>query len=146
MERISADQVRAQVHKFWHVLSGQSKDSLEELYSPEATVITGKAKRSERVHLAVARRKREIAQQVREASVELGAIDVEVVGDDVAVASYTYKFLRVRRGADASEVKRHTPYGRATHVLQRDTRGALRIVHEHLSSAAPAGIEPTSKG
>ena len=143
MERVSPDQVRAHVQKFWQVLSGQSKDALlEDLYSLEATVITGKAKKSEHVQLAVARRKRAIAQQPREASTELGPIDVEVVGNDVAIASYTYKFLRVRKDGTGGEVQRHTQHGRATDVFQRDPGGSLRIVHEHLSSAVPVGVEP----
>ncbi|HXN73263.1 MAG TPA: hypothetical protein VN861_11990 [Candidatus Acidoferrales bacterium] len=29
------------------------------------------------------------------------------------------------------------PFGRATQVFQRDANGNLRIIHEHMSSAAP---------
>lgn len=143
MERISPDQVRAHVEKFWHILSGRSREPFEEMYAPEATVISGKAKKSERPQLSITRRKREIAEQPREASVELGPIDVEVLGDDVAIASYTYTFLRIRK-RDGGEVRRHTRYGRATHVFQRSARGTLLIVHEHLSAAAPASVGPAS--
>ena len=142
MERISPEQVRSQVQKFWQSLSGRSNEPFDEMYSADATVITGKARRAERAQLAVARRKREIAQ-TSEASVELGLIDVEVVGD-VAIACYTYNFMRVRRRADGM-VRRHTPQGRATHVFQRDAEGRLRIAHEHLSSAAPTGVQPMEK-
>jgi len=142
MEAISPNEVRVQVRRFWQILSGGSKDSFDELYSPEATVITGSAKRGERAQLAVARRKRAIANQPREASGELGPIDVEILDNDVAVASYTYDRRSVRKSGDASEVQHRTSYGRATHVFQRDARGDLRIVHEHLSAAVPPSVEP----
>jgi len=143
MARISPEQVRSEVHRFWQVLTCKSKDPFEEFYSPDATVITGKAKRAERAQLAVARRKREIAQ-TSDASVELGAIDVEIVGDQVAIASYTYNFRRIRKRGDG-DVRRDTPHGRATHVFQRDAAGSLRIAHEHLSSAAPTGVQPVPR-
>ena len=146
MGRIAQEEVRVCVQRFWSILAGQSKDPFEELYSPEATVITGKAKSSERAPLAIARRKREIARHMRDASFELGPIDVEIADDNVAIASYTYKFLRVlKQDNREGQIQRHTPYGRATHVFQRDFQGAFRIVHEHLSSAVAGSSEPPSR-
>ena len=52
MEKISAEQVRAQVHKFWGILCGKSADRLERLYAPDGTVFTGRAKRTEPAALA----------------------------------------------------------------------------------------------
>jgi ketosteroid isomerase-like protein len=141
MERISPEQVRAHVEEFWNALCGRSPGSFERLYAPDATVISGRAKRSTSARLIGTRREREIAEQLREGKVELGPINVEVVQGDVAIASYTYKFTRVRKRGGAGDVQRHTPFGRATHVIQRDASGVLRIVHEHLSSAVPAAVE-----
>jgi ketosteroid isomerase-like protein len=42
---------------------------------------------------------------------------------------------------DGSREVRSTLYGRSTQIFQRDDRGKLKIVHEHLSGAAPPAIE-----
>ena len=115
------------------ILSGKSQDKLEELYSPDAIVFTGKARRPEPAMLAIARRTRKAPGS--ESMAEVGAVELQMAGD-VAVASYTYKYLRARTGEDGAKQQRNTLYGRATQIFQMDKNGALRIVHEHLSAAA----------
>ena len=56
--QISSDEIRAEVQKFWNILSGKSSEKLEDLYSPAAIIFTGKAKRSESGRLAAVRRMR----------------------------------------------------------------------------------------
>lgn len=133
MELISADKVRAEVNRFWMVLSGKSQDKLEDMYSADAIVFTGKARRPEPAMLAIARRTRRTPGS--ESMAELGAVELQLAGN-VAVASYTYKYLRARTGGDGVKQQRNTLYGRATQIFQMDSKGALKIVHEHLSAAA----------
>src|SRR5215510_13461888 len=92
MERISAEKVRAQIHRFWLILSGKSQDALEELYSADALVFTGKARRPESAMLAIARRARRAQQST---NAEVGAIELQITGD-VAIATYTYQYHSAR--------------------------------------------------
>jgi ketosteroid isomerase-like protein len=132
MEQISADKVRAEIDRFWQILSGKSHDKLEELYAADAIVFTGKAKRPERAILAIARRARRASSAG--SSAEVGALELQIA-NDVAVASYTYKFQEARTGGDGAKSQRSTLYGRATQVFQLDAKGTVKIIHEHLSAA-----------
>ena len=137
---ISSAEIRAEVLKFWDILCGRSKERLEDLYSPSALVFTGKAKRSERGALTALRRMRQSGSADSAPIAELDPIEVQIAGD-VAIASYTYRFQSSKKVKDGSSEHRNTLFGRSTQIFQRDQRGALRIVHEHLSSAAPPAVE-----
>lgn len=132
MSTMSPELVSKKVHKFWSILTGESKDTFEDLYSSDAIVFTGRAKRSEPARLVLIRRMRQLANSTSNATVEIGSVGVQIVGSDVAVATYTYRFQSSRT---------HTLFGRATQVFQLDGDGILRIVHEHLSSASPTKVE-----
>jgi len=136
MERISPEKVRAAVNRFWLILSGKSQDKLESLYSPDAIVFTGKAKRPESALLAIARRSRRAPIEGSSTSAELGALEVQISGD-VAIASYTYQYQEDRTTDSGERSQRNTLHGRATQIFQADSRGGIRIVHEHLSAAVP---------
>jgi len=141
MGKMSPELISSQVRKFWSILTGESKDILEDLYASDAIVFTGRSKRSEPARLALVRRVRQLAIAPSNASAEIGSVDVHIVGSDVAIATYTYKFQSSRTEGDGSRVHRHTLFGRATQVFKLDADGALRIVHEHLSSASPTRVE-----
>jgi ketosteroid isomerase-like protein len=141
MGSISPDQVRAEIKKFWEIMCGKSTGRLEDLYSPAAVILTGKARRPEPANLALARRARQVSGPGTDSAVELGAVEVQIAESDVAVASYTYKFHHTRPSEGGDITKRHTLFGRATQIFQLDERGALRIVHEHLSSATNPEVE-----
>jgi ketosteroid isomerase-like protein len=133
MELISADKVRAEIDRFWLILSGKSNDKLEDLYTVDGIVFTGKAKRPEPAILAIARRARR-APASASTMAEVGTLELQIAGD-VAVASYTYKYQEERMSSGGRS-QRNTLYGRATQVFQTDRKGAVKIVHEHLSAAA----------
>ena len=141
MDEISPEDVRQEVHRFWAILSGKSTDKLEEMYSASAIVFTGKAKRSESAKLMAVRRTRQLPGPGSTSKVEVGSIDIQLVGADAAIAAYTYSFNTHRIQPDGTKVQLNTPFGRATQIFQRDAGGALRIVHEHLSVAAPPAME-----
>jgi ketosteroid isomerase-like protein len=133
MELISADKVRAEIDRFWLILSGKSHDKLEDLYAVDGIVFTGKSKRPEPAILAIARRARR-APASASTMAEVGTLELQIAGD-VAVASYTYKYQEERMSSGGRS-QRNTLYGRATQVFQTDRKGAVKIVHEHLSAAA----------
>jgi len=145
MEKISPEDVRKEVHRFWDILSGKRADKLEEMYAPAAIAFSGKAKRSESAKLMAVRRARQLPAQGSSSSAEVGSIHVQVVGPDAAIAAYTYSFNTHRTQADGSKVHMNTPFGRATQIFRRGEDGALRIIHEHLSAAAPPSEEKAAK-
>ena len=140
MERISDVQIRAQVQKFWNILSGKSSGNLQEFYSQDAIVFSGKSKRSEPAQLAAARRSRHLSGPVSDTNAEVGQLDIQVVGD-VAIASYIYQFQEAKNAKDGSRLEKKTLYGRATQIFRLDDTGALRIVHEHLSAGEAPAVE-----
>jgi ketosteroid isomerase-like protein len=140
MAKVSADDIRAEVRKFWDILSGKSQDKLEDMYASSSLVFTGKAKRTEPGKLAAVRRSRQIPDAAN-SRVELASIEVQLVGPDTAIAAYTYSFRTVRVQPDGTKTQIDTPFGRATQIFHRSDAGSLRIVHEHLSAAAPPAIE-----
>jgi ketosteroid isomerase-like protein len=140
MSGVSQEQVRREVERFWQIMCAKSSDKLEDLYSPDALVISGRAKRPEAANLAMARRARRIKEPGAEASVELGPLEVQIADSGAAIASYTYKLQQIRPGPDGGRHERQL-LGRATQIFQLDSRGRLRIVHEHLSAAGSAKVD-----
>lgn len=144
MEKLTREHVAAEVRRFWDILAGKSHDKLEDMYSTSALVFSGKAKRTETGRLLAVRRARQLPHSANSRA-EIGSIDVQIVAEDAAIAAYTYSFRTQRIQPDGSKVQVDTPYGRATQVFQRDEKGVLRIVHEHLSAAAPPAVEKGSE-
>jgi hypothetical protein len=140
MSRISPEQVRKEIDRFWQMMCGKSPENLEALYAPAAVVVSGRAKRPEAANLALARRTRRIQEPGAQATVELGPVEVQMAEPGVAIASYTYKLNQSRPGESGGRVQRQV-LGRATQIFQLDSRGMLRIVHEHLSAAGSARMD-----
>jgi len=145
MEKVSSEDVRKEVHRFWAILSGNVADKLAEMYSPTAIVFTGKAKRSESAKLMAVRRSRQLPGSASASRAEVGSIDVQIVGLDVAIAAYTYSVNTHKIRADGTKVRLTTTFGRATQIFQRSEDSALRIVHEHLSAAAAPAVEKAAE-
>ena len=137
MDPISPAQIKAEVKKFWDAFTGKSKTGFEHMYSPTATVFSVDGRRSEPGRLMLVRREREFFGVKSSVGVRLGDVMVHVQGPRLAVASYEFHFSVVRTLANGKRVQVEVPFGRATHVFQRDEHGAFHIIHEHLSSAEP---------
>lgn len=136
MALISAEDVSAQVHRFWSAYCSGSKNILAEMYSPAAIVFGTFARRSESVQLTLARRLRKSTNSKSCMSAEPGPIDVQIAGD-VAIASYPYHFHLIKANTDGSHLDLDQPYSRGTQIFQLDQSGTLRIIHEHFSVAEP---------
>jgi ketosteroid isomerase-like protein len=137
MTPISPDEIRSEVQKFWEFFSRKSKSRFEEMYFPAATVFSADSRRIEPARLMLIRRARELFGPVSLVAAKLGAIDVQFAGPDLAVASYPFHFSITRTFATGKRVQVDMPFVRATQVFQRDEKGVLRILHEHMSSAEP---------
>lgn len=132
-----ADEIRALVQQFWNYFIRKSKTEFDELYSPSATVFAADARRSEPARLMLVRRARELFGPGSSVGAKLDSIDVQLLRDDLAVASYAFHFNVTRSLPNGKRVSVDVPFGRATQVFQRDAKGNLKIIHEHMSSAEP---------
>lgn len=137
MEAISPEQIRREIQEFWDAFTHQSKSRFQELYSPTASCFAADGRRSEPARLMWVRREREFFGPRSSVAAKLGAVSVQVLGPSLAVASYAFHFSIVRILANGTRVEVDVPYCRGTQVVQRQEGGALRIIHEHLSSAEP---------
>jgi ketosteroid isomerase-like protein len=146
MERISPEEVRAEVARFWTVFSRKSKVEFEEMYFPSATVFSSSAEHTEPGRLMVARRLRQFFDPAISLRAEIGSIGVQLVGTNLAIATYIYRFRSTKIERDGTQVNRETPFGRATQIFQRDESGVLRIIHEHMSSSTPPTVERIPPG
>jgi ketosteroid isomerase-like protein len=140
-KEISPEEVQAAVRKLWTVFTGKAKQVFPDLYFPDASVLSGTGARAEPGRLAVTRRLRKFFDSSAVLSADLGAIEVQILGPNTALATYLYAFQSTETQSDGSRVRRSTPHTRATNIFQRDENGVLRIIHEHVSSATPPVIE-----
>jgi ketosteroid isomerase-like protein len=131
---VTSDEVRARIRGLWKSVSEKAKDQYEALYAPMGTVVSSSTRRPETARLSLARRGRQFFDPTVSVVVELGAIEVQMVPGEVAIATYPYVLRSVKLNRDGTRTERETPHGRATQIFQRDEHGALRVVHEHLSS------------
>ena len=133
--RLTTDEVQAEVRRFWSAFAGKSPEGLKGFYAGESSVFGSSSTRAEPGSLAAARRQREYFTPQTTMKVQLGTIEVVMLGEGSAVASYTFQFHATKvanllgKGQD-EDIRQ----GRATQVFIRDAEGKLRILHEHLSS------------
>jgi len=133
-QKLSSEIVKGEVQRFWNAFTGKQAQTLMEFYAPEASVFSSSANRAEPGRLAAARRQREYFHAKASLRAVPGVIDVVLLGDFAAVASYTFQFHASRVAAALGEsVEEDIRHGRATQVFAYDPDGNLRIVHEHLS-------------
>jgi ketosteroid isomerase-like protein len=141
MSNISSDDVRAEVKKFWDFLSRKLKSQFAEMYLSSASVFAADARRMEPARLMLVRRERELLGPASFVATKLGSIDVQALGADLAIASYPFHLSITRTRANGKRYQSEVPHGRATQVFQRDEKGVLRIIHEHMSSAEPVSTK-----
>lgn len=136
VSKLSTDDVRAEVTRFWNVFTAKSSELLEEFYAPDASVFASMGNRAEPGRLTVARRKREYFNKTTSVRVQLGYIEVQLLDDIAAIATYTFNFHGIGIVAGSNhDLEEKIENGRATQIFVLDSEGRLRIVHEHLSSA-----------
>jgi len=134
MNQISDDQIRAEVQKFWRSFTAKEKADFQQRYLPTATCFSGDGRRAEPARLMWVRREREFFGPQASVSAKLGAIQVQLLRADLAIASYGFHFALIRVMPNGKRLQVDVPFARVTQVFQRDSEGALVIIHEHLSS------------
>lgn len=131
---LTPETIRAEVARFWNAFTSKSADVLEELYAHESSCFGSASQRSEPGRLAATRRQREYFAPAASLRSQVGHVEVVMLGDTAAVASYTFQFHATKVSTAGSKAtEEHIANGRATQVFSLDQDGVLQIIHEHFS-------------
>jgi ketosteroid isomerase-like protein len=134
---ITAAEVEDAVRRYWSVAASKQTTELQSFYLDTASIFATTSKRLEPARLVTARRNREYMNSASRMSYELGAISVEMLTRDSAIAIYNARWRADQiakpsaRGGKTSD--ENITNLRVTHVFQRQENGRLKIIHEHLS-------------
>ena len=129
---LTPDLIQAEVRRFWAAFLDKRINEITEFYTPDSTVFTTSSRRAEPGRLAAARRVREYFAPHILLRHSMGMIDVQMLADSVAVASYNFDFHAERR-VQSGMPDEHLLGARCTQVFGIDAEGEVKIFHEHLS-------------
>ena len=132
-QKLTAEDIRKAVERFWATFLAKSEDELNSFYAPGSTVFQIAMGRSEPGRLGAMRRAREYFNLDTKMDVKVSPVDVVLCGDDAGVACYTFQFFATAREVGGKRAEEKLEVVRATHVFHRDASGKLRIAHEHFS-------------
>lgn len=135
MTTLSPELVRSEVSRFWGAFSAKNVEALEDFYAHESVGFGSASTRSEPGRLSATRRQREYFGTSSPIKTQISAVDVVMIGDSAAIATYTFEF-HATRTTTSGKTEEHIRNGRATQVFAFDPDGKLRIFHEHLSVPA----------
>jgi ketosteroid isomerase-like protein len=135
MPELSPEAVRSEVARFWNAFSAKNVEVLEDFYAHESVGFGSSSTRSEPGRLSATRRQREYFASSSPIRAQISQIDVVMVGESAAVASYSFEFHATRSTATGKS-EENIRNGRATQVFAFDPDGRLRIFHEHFSLPA----------
>src|ERR1700681_3221088 len=134
---LSKGEVESAVRAYWKALSARDAVQQQNFYDDQAGIFATDSNKLERARLVLLRRQREYLSAATRTTVRIGEIDVELIGPTHAVAAYTIrldaKHVARTSSAGSSLAEEHLENARVTHVFHRQSDGALRIVHEHIS-------------
>jgi ketosteroid isomerase-like protein len=131
MADISPEVVRNEVTRFWNAFSSKQVEVLEDFYAPESVGFGSSSTRSEPGRLSATRRQREYFGSSSPIKSVISPVDVVMIDQQAAIASYTFEFQAMRTTATGK--KEENLKCRATQVFAFDPDGRLRIMHEHFS-------------
>jgi ketosteroid isomerase-like protein len=136
MTAITAQQVESAVRRYWRVLADKRSGEMTGFYSYDAVVFHPFAVRPEPGRVSAARKEREYFDSETIFKPEIvGHIEVQVLSDDLAIASYNFRWKATNMKHDVLG-NRHDKAvrdGRATQLFRLTPEGELKIVNEHLS-------------
>jgi ketosteroid isomerase-like protein len=136
---LTRTEVESAVRSYWSISASKQADRQQDCYAENALIFTSSSRRVEPGRLVLVRRRREYMATSGKMRVDVGHIDVEMIGANAALAIYTMQFEAEKELAPAVARNRisqeHLKDARVTHVFVRQNDGRLKIVHEHISVA-----------
>ncbi len=136
MPQGTPDQIVSGIQEFWKIFCSANPTSHADYYAPNTLIFGVEGARPEPARLGLARRQREYFEHHAQVKVELGPIEVQWIGEKLALAVYTFSFHASNVALAGSKGKeRQIAHGRATQLFEVGEEGKLQILHEHFSSA-----------
>lgn len=133
--KLTVEQVKGEVLRFWNVFMEKNSDALMNFYAPDSSVFSSISARVEPGRLAAARRQREYFHAKSTVRSTTSNVEVILVSDTAAVANYNFTFHATKVAAGVAQTaEENIKQGRATQVFRLEPDGRVLIVHEHLSS------------
>jgi ketosteroid isomerase-like protein len=134
---LTRTEVESAVRSYWNISASKQADRQQDCYAENALIFTSSSRRVEPGRLVLVRRRREYMAASGKMKVDVGHIDVEVIGANAAVAVYTMQLEAEKELAPAVARSRVSEErlkdARVTHIFVRQNDGRLKIVHEHIS-------------
>ena len=131
--KITADRVQAFVQQYWQLLSDK-KPGVENVYTYDAKIFNPFEQRPESGRVSAARKEREYFEHKTAFHAEITSpIDVSVLADNVALATYSFRWEANGILTGGKRFNKSLRNGRATDVITLDFEGRLRFVHQHHS-------------
>ena len=143
--KITVEQVQTAVRRYFQVLSEKTPGELADMYTYDSLVFGAFVPRPEPGRVSAARREREYFKLQASYRAEItGPIEVQILGDNVAVASHTMRAyaLNLEEPTLGKRFNRTVRDGRGTHVFVLDSEGKLLLAHQHISDICRAPLEP----
>jgi hypothetical protein len=134
--KISTSQVEDAVQRYWRVLMEKAFGEMEKFYSYDSVVFNPFSQRTEPGRVSAARKEREYYTPQTTFRAEItNRINVQVLTDKIAVASYSFRWTASNMEQKLLNKKfdKAVRDGRATQVFVLAPEGNLLIVNEHLS-------------
>jgi len=133
VEKITTDRVLAFIREYWQLLSDKTP-GVEKVYTYDAKVFNPFEQRPESGRVSAARKEREYFEQKTAFHAEITSpIDVFLLADNVAVATYAFRWQATGMVSAGKRFTKSLRNGRATDVITLDFEGKLRFVHQHHS-------------
>jgi hypothetical protein len=114
------------------------------MYSYDSMVFNAFSPRAEPGRVFATHREREYFKPQSTYRAEVtGAIEVQILADNVAVATYTMRSygMNLEDQILGRRFNRKVSDGRATHIFIFDSEGNLLIAHQHVSDICRAPVE-----
>lgn len=133
---ISTTQIEDAVRRYWRVLMEKTDGAMGTFYSYDSIVFNPFSNRAEPGRVSATRKEREYFTPKTLFRAEItGPISVQLLADNIAVASYTFRWhaTNMEEQVLGRKFDKAVRDGRATQVFVLSPEGELRIVSEHLS-------------
>src|ERR1700730_5072117 len=125
---LTKTEVESAVRSYWNISASKQADQQQDCYAENAVIFTSSSRRAEPGRLVLVRRRREYMMGSSKMRVDVGRIDVEVIGPSAAVAVYTMQLEAQKELAPAISRTRvseeHLKDARVTHVFVRQADGS----------------------
>lgn len=137
LTQLTKIEVESAVRAYWKALSAKDAVQQQNFYDDHAGIFATESGKLERARQVLLRRQREYLSAAAKTTVQVGEIEIELIGSSHALAAYTIrldaKHVTRASSSGSSLGEEHLENARVTHVFERQSDGALRIVHEHIS-------------